>query len=246
MGDRRCVEAAFLRHCCSAGGVVGQGELKPDEIVILATPSHTSREVAQYYAEHRGVPANHIVVVDMKPDADVDRAAWDKVLRPKIRATLGGAQAGFAGAVFRNVVGRAASDRAASAGTRRRCGARRCSIGANGAAGPLAESLRAWMPWGPSGSRAASRSGSEGAEPAARQGDRRGDTCRAVNVLRNSTSTRRSTRRGAGESFLEQMIGVAGKGDVGRGRRGGQLSARANARSRPLERGGAARQRSLA
>ena len=34
------------------------------------------------------MPANHIVVVDMKPDADVDRATWDKVLRPKLRATL--------------------------------------------------------------------------------------------------------------------------------------------------------------
>lgn len=67
---------------------VGQAALEPGEIAILTTPSPRSRELAEYYAQARGVPKAQILKLDVKPASDLSRAAWDGQVRPAIHAWL--------------------------------------------------------------------------------------------------------------------------------------------------------------
>jgi len=60
--------------------------LEPDEIAILAIKSSPqSRELAEYYARVRGIPAKHICLLDLKPGETIARAEWEVKLRPSIR-----------------------------------------------------------------------------------------------------------------------------------------------------------------
>ena len=66
-----------------------RAELAADEVVILAVRgSAESRELAEYYANARGVPAAHICLLDCAPREELSRAEWDTSVRPFIRRWL--------------------------------------------------------------------------------------------------------------------------------------------------------------
>jgi len=63
--------------------------LEPDEIAILAVKSSPqSRELAEYYARARGIPAKQICLLDIKPGETLARAEWEVKVRPTIRRWL--------------------------------------------------------------------------------------------------------------------------------------------------------------
>ena len=64
-------------------------DLTPDQVAIVAMKqSEKSRELANYYAESRGIPASQILLLDGPPGVSLSRAVWDEQLRPAIRAWL--------------------------------------------------------------------------------------------------------------------------------------------------------------
>ncbi len=65
------------------------GELKPEEIAIIAVAgSNESKELAHYYAERRGVPVNQICVLNVQPGKNLSRKQWETEVRPYIRNWL--------------------------------------------------------------------------------------------------------------------------------------------------------------
>jgi uncharacterized protein (TIGR03790 family) len=66
-----------------------QAELAPDELAIIAVKkSAASRELAEYYAKARKVPASHICLIDVEPGKHLARNDWENQVRPTIRAWL--------------------------------------------------------------------------------------------------------------------------------------------------------------
>jgi uncharacterized protein (TIGR03790 family) len=74
-----------------AATTVARGELKPEEVAVLAVASSpTSIELAEYYAKARGIPASQICRLDVKPGDDLGRADWEQKVRPQVRSWLAG------------------------------------------------------------------------------------------------------------------------------------------------------------
>ncbi|MHB8902788.1 MAG: TIGR03790 family protein [Thermoguttaceae bacterium] len=68
---------------------VALGELQPEQVAILAARSSPqSVEIAEYYAQARGIPLAHICLLDVVPGKDLDRAVWEKTVRPAIRTWI--------------------------------------------------------------------------------------------------------------------------------------------------------------
>lgn len=64
-------------------------ELKPEEIAILAIrSSKQSQELAQYYAQARGIPKSQICLLDIPAGETLSRADWDARVRPAIKRWL--------------------------------------------------------------------------------------------------------------------------------------------------------------
>jgi len=65
---------------------LGNAELQPAEVAILVNKkSPQSQQIATYYAQKRGIPTKNICAVDMPSTEELDRATWDKTVRPAIR-----------------------------------------------------------------------------------------------------------------------------------------------------------------
>jgi len=68
---------------------VAQAELKPAEIAIVAMRnSRQSVELAEYYAEARGIPLEQICLIDSKAGEEVSREEWEMGIRPQIRGWI--------------------------------------------------------------------------------------------------------------------------------------------------------------
>ncbi len=66
-----------------------RGELAPDEVAVIAmSASRLSRDVAEYYADARGIPKSHILLLRGAPGVTISRAAWENQTRPAIRDWL--------------------------------------------------------------------------------------------------------------------------------------------------------------
>ena len=77
------VIACFTLACFAS---LGHAELQPAEVAILVNKkSPQSRQIATYYAQQRGIPNNQICAIDMPGTEELDRATWDKSIRPAIR-----------------------------------------------------------------------------------------------------------------------------------------------------------------
>jgi uncharacterized protein (TIGR03790 family) len=68
---------------------VARGELKPDEVALIAmSTSPRSRDLAEYYAEARGIPTSHILYLRGRPGNPMRRETWEQKTRPTIRGWL--------------------------------------------------------------------------------------------------------------------------------------------------------------
>ncbi len=66
-----------------------RAELTPDQVAILAmASSESSRRLAEYYADVRGVPKSQILFLGGEPKRTVSRETWQQEIRPAIRAWL--------------------------------------------------------------------------------------------------------------------------------------------------------------
>lgn len=66
-----------------------QADLKPDEIAILALrSSKQSVELAEYYAQVRGIPKAQICLLDTPAGETLSRADWEARVRPSIKRWL--------------------------------------------------------------------------------------------------------------------------------------------------------------
>ena len=72
-----------------AATAVGRGEIKPEEVAVLAVASSpTSVELAEYYAKARRIPPSQICRLEVKPGDDLGRSNWEQKVRPEILAWL--------------------------------------------------------------------------------------------------------------------------------------------------------------
>lgn len=66
-----------------------RAELKPQEVAILSVAgSDQSRQLAEHYAQARGVPASQILALDIAPAETLSRADYDAKVRPAVLAWL--------------------------------------------------------------------------------------------------------------------------------------------------------------
>jgi uncharacterized protein (TIGR03790 family) len=66
-----------------------RAELKPDELGMIAmAASREGRQVAEHYAQARGVPKANLFLLEGKPGDTISRQDWDAQARPAIRAWL--------------------------------------------------------------------------------------------------------------------------------------------------------------
>lgn len=64
--------------------------LEPGEVAVIAVRgSRESTDLAAFYAERRGIPPEHICLIDVKPGADLGRNQWNNQVRPAIRQWIG-------------------------------------------------------------------------------------------------------------------------------------------------------------
>ncbi len=82
----RGILASLLAFLAAAPAAAG---LKPDEIAVIALASSSaSREVAEYYCQARGIPAEHIMLLEASPGTTLPREEWNTQVRPAIRQWL--------------------------------------------------------------------------------------------------------------------------------------------------------------
>ncbi len=86
--------AIVKRLCLAAVGLLAvstaAGALEPDEIAVVAVrQSAESRQLAEYYVEKRGLPADRICLVDVRPGRTLSREEWVTKVRPSIRNWIG-------------------------------------------------------------------------------------------------------------------------------------------------------------
>jgi uncharacterized protein (TIGR03790 family) len=75
----------WLASCVMLTASVARAELKPEEVAILAiSASGQSRQLAEHYAEVRGVPKTQIMYLEAIPGTEVSRSDWETLLRPRI------------------------------------------------------------------------------------------------------------------------------------------------------------------
>lgn len=78
--------AAFLMTSLQT---VVYANLRPKEIAIIAVRgSRESEQLAEYYAEKRGIPADNICLVVMPKGETIDREKWTWAVRPEIHKWL--------------------------------------------------------------------------------------------------------------------------------------------------------------
>lgn len=66
-----------------------RAELVPAEVAIIAARGNReSTQLAEYYAKVRGIPANHICLVDLPAGEECSREEWTAQVRPAIRQWL--------------------------------------------------------------------------------------------------------------------------------------------------------------
>ncbi len=66
-----------------------RAELTPDEVAVIAmAESDQSRQLAEYYAQARGIPQSQILLLSGKPGGTMSRAVWQQQAQPTIRAWL--------------------------------------------------------------------------------------------------------------------------------------------------------------
>ncbi len=66
-----------------------RGDLKPDEIAILAIrDSRESKAVAAYYAKTRAVPTSQVMLLDIPAGEQISREDWETKVRPAVRQWL--------------------------------------------------------------------------------------------------------------------------------------------------------------
>lgn len=60
--------------------------LEPEQIAIIAVQrSPESREIARHYAQARGIPESQICLIDVPVNEVLERAQWNRAVRPAIR-----------------------------------------------------------------------------------------------------------------------------------------------------------------
>jgi uncharacterized protein (TIGR03790 family) len=66
-----------------------RADLLPAEVaVIAARGNQESERLAQYYAKQRGIPADHICLIDVSADEECSRQEWTARIRPAVREWL--------------------------------------------------------------------------------------------------------------------------------------------------------------
>lgn len=66
-----------------------QAELQPDQIGLVAmAQSPEGRKLAEHYAQRRGVPKDHIFLLEGKPGEEMTREDWEEHARPALRTWL--------------------------------------------------------------------------------------------------------------------------------------------------------------
>lgn len=66
-----------------------RAELVPEEIaLVVSRSSREAQALAKYYCQQRGVPEEHICLVDMPRGEQVDRKTWQWAIRPEIQKWL--------------------------------------------------------------------------------------------------------------------------------------------------------------
>ncbi len=78
----------FLLAVILLCGVPAQlaAELRPEEVAVIAVRgSAQSIELAEYYVKARGIPPEHICLIDVEPGKSISRAQWETEVRPAIR-----------------------------------------------------------------------------------------------------------------------------------------------------------------
>ena len=77
-----------LPWCEPAGAFAGQA-LTADEVLLICNTRHSySRQLADYYARARKVPAENLVSVAVDDDEACSRAVYDQAIRSPVRQTL--------------------------------------------------------------------------------------------------------------------------------------------------------------
>lgn len=68
---------------------MARAALRPDEVAIVAVrASRQSRELAEYYANARGIPKSQICLIECAPGEGLSRPLWETKVRPAIRRWL--------------------------------------------------------------------------------------------------------------------------------------------------------------
>jgi len=71
------------------GAADAWAELRPEQIGLVAmAQSPEGQQLAQHYAQRRGVPKEHILLLPGKPGEDMSRTEWEEHVRPALRAWL--------------------------------------------------------------------------------------------------------------------------------------------------------------
>jgi len=71
------------------GPPVAWAELKPEEIGLIAmSQSAEGQKLAQHYAQRRGIPQEHIFLLQGKPGDEMSRKDWEERVRPALRSWL--------------------------------------------------------------------------------------------------------------------------------------------------------------
>lgn len=74
---------------CLGTPLLRAAELQPGELaVVAASNNRDSKALAMYYMRVRGIPAEHLCLVDLPPEEVCSRAVWEEKIRPAIRRWL--------------------------------------------------------------------------------------------------------------------------------------------------------------
>lgn len=77
-----CFSVALLR------GASAETALPPATIVVFNGDLPDSRELAEFYAEHRGIPRDHLVALSCSVGEEISRDEYDKTIRDPLRKAL--------------------------------------------------------------------------------------------------------------------------------------------------------------
>src|SRR3954451_9338152 len=84
---RAAAAFAMVALCVATGG---SAALEPDQVALVVNANvPASRELAEFYAQKRGIPAGRIIALDLPfPDEEMPAARYDASVVPPVRSFL--------------------------------------------------------------------------------------------------------------------------------------------------------------